>query len=404
VTGIVALVVAAIAGSVIFWALHDDAKSDDAASALKASTVAGASVRPRANVDHWHAAFGVWKCDKWMPDLAPYDSDAVGIHHHGDGLIHIHPFTETAAGRNANLATFASNVGLTLDATSLTTPDGWKVDASAGCGGSPARLALEVWSANAVATNSAPVVVSKPDDVVFDEDKMAVVVAVLPTGAPLTQLPPSLPRLSDPLNAEGAPTPTLTAPPTVTMPPPRTSESTGAHPYTVPKGTRENTYPAMKGLQATPVRVAMGDFGGLLVGRPLHTQIPSDELLLGDGTVRTKSGQCDVWGTQVGQGSLTIFTRPGAGSRDMIVSIGSLDEGAWWRTTHGIQAGSTLDELRHAYGSSLKKAPASAIPPDAHVELWHVDEGSEILGFTVTDGKVNSVTTGYRTGSGDECA
>ena len=43
------------------------------------------------NKDHWHAAFGVNVCGEWLPN-APEFEDAEGIHTHGDGLMHIHPF------------------------------------------------------------------------------------------------------------------------------------------------------------------------------------------------------------------------------------------------------------------------------------------------------------------------
>ncbi len=62
---------------------------------------------PVQNLDHWHAVYGVYNCniegaDKYLP---PFQStqDDVGIHSHGDGLMHIHPFFELSSGDNAQL-------------------------------------------------------------------------------------------------------------------------------------------------------------------------------------------------------------------------------------------------------------------------------------------------------------
>jgi hypothetical protein len=48
--------------------------------------------------DHWHAALGVNVCGEWLPPAPQFDRRAneagvtAGIHSHGDGLIHVHPF------------------------------------------------------------------------------------------------------------------------------------------------------------------------------------------------------------------------------------------------------------------------------------------------------------------------
>ncbi|MEY2403916.1 MAG: hypothetical protein QOD38_1467, partial [Acidimicrobiaceae bacterium] len=57
---------------------------------------------------------------------APQDatSDVLGIHSHGDGLIHIHPFADSAAGRKATLGVFLDQVGITMTNETLTLPSG----------------------------------------------------------------------------------------------------------------------------------------------------------------------------------------------------------------------------------------------------------------------------------------
>lgn len=62
--------------------------------------------------DHWHAAFAVNICGEWLPDPPEFHTAAgrsnvqAGIHSHGDGFIHIHPFTSAEAGDHATLGKF----------------------------------------------------------------------------------------------------------------------------------------------------------------------------------------------------------------------------------------------------------------------------------------------------------
>jgi hypothetical protein len=78
---------------------------------------------PVANQDHWHAAYGIYACDEFLPALTD-ERDPKGIHSHGDGIIHIHPFVRSAAGRNATLAVFADATGLELSDSRIKVPGG----------------------------------------------------------------------------------------------------------------------------------------------------------------------------------------------------------------------------------------------------------------------------------------
>ncbi|MGI8662366.1 MAG: hypothetical protein ACR2LQ_04035 [Acidimicrobiales bacterium] len=49
--------------------------------------------------------------------------DVNGIHTHGDGVMHIHPFVNSAAGRNAQLKVFMAQVGVTLTDDTLSFTD-----------------------------------------------------------------------------------------------------------------------------------------------------------------------------------------------------------------------------------------------------------------------------------------
>jgi hypothetical protein len=59
---------------------------------------------PQLN-DHIHQAFGVNVCGEWMSDLPEFETP-VGIHTHGDGVLHIHPFSQLGVGSNATLGRF----------------------------------------------------------------------------------------------------------------------------------------------------------------------------------------------------------------------------------------------------------------------------------------------------------
>jgi hypothetical protein len=58
--------------------------------------------------DHIHQAFGVNVCGEWRGDIPEFESD-VGIHTHGDAVIHIHPFSQLGVGANATLGRYFTN-------------------------------------------------------------------------------------------------------------------------------------------------------------------------------------------------------------------------------------------------------------------------------------------------------
>ena len=78
---------------------------------------------PVANVDHWHAAYGIYLCDSFAPTITN-ERDPKGIHTHADGIIHIHPFVRSAAGKNATLEVFMDAVDMTLNDDELEIPGG----------------------------------------------------------------------------------------------------------------------------------------------------------------------------------------------------------------------------------------------------------------------------------------
>jgi len=75
--------------------------------------------------DHWHAYLGVDACGEWLPNAPEFEtvegspSVVTGIHSHGDGNIHIHPFNRSESGNNATVGRFMSNGGWSISESSL---------------------------------------------------------------------------------------------------------------------------------------------------------------------------------------------------------------------------------------------------------------------------------------------
>jgi hypothetical protein len=71
--------------------------------------------------DHWHAAYGFDICGTFLPDL-PQPPNLIGLHTHGDGVIHIEPVDPVLdTGKNATLGRFVSGYpGLSLSQTKMT--------------------------------------------------------------------------------------------------------------------------------------------------------------------------------------------------------------------------------------------------------------------------------------------
>jgi len=79
-----------------------------------------AADQPTVN-DHWHAAYGFDICGNFLPDL-PQPPNLIGLHTHGDGVIHIEPQDPLLdTGKNATLGRFISGYpGVGLTSTSIT--------------------------------------------------------------------------------------------------------------------------------------------------------------------------------------------------------------------------------------------------------------------------------------------
>lgn len=175
---------------------------------------------PPIQGDHWHAAYGLRVCDAWLPNLIGTKEETgvdstgqsrivdrhfreYGIHSHGDGVIHYHPYTSRATGTRARLGVFLDAYNVKLNDTVLELPPD---QVGAGeqskwdtkdfkCNGEDTQIRVRVWED-----------FSKPGQFVdyvtdfknirVDRNGMAFAIAVEPKGADIPQ-PPTAPKLPE---------------------------------------------------------------------------------------------------------------------------------------------------------------------------------------------------------------
>ena len=83
--GVIALVF--LLGTGLVWFAREDRQDDDMGGVPQLG-------------DHIHQSLAFNACGSFLPDLPEFESP-VGIHTHGDGVIHIHPFSQLGVGANA---------------------------------------------------------------------------------------------------------------------------------------------------------------------------------------------------------------------------------------------------------------------------------------------------------------
>jgi hypothetical protein len=84
--------------------------------------------------DHWHTYLGVDICGEWLSNVPAFEdipgtSVRAGIHSHGDGLIHTHPYASSEAGTNATLGKYATYGEWSVSSDSIDAWTGPKSDA-----------------------------------------------------------------------------------------------------------------------------------------------------------------------------------------------------------------------------------------------------------------------------------
>jgi len=162
--------------------------------------------------EHFHTAYGIYVCDRWVANLSDRGADSLGIHTHDDGLAHVHPFLAGAAGDAATLGKFFEQVGMKASDSSITLPPGGEFrsrqykNGETECDGKPARLVTAYWK------NAQTAGEKEPDDVrtsnisgeQFEDNNSAYTIAFLPEGEDIPP-PPSAPSIVQAGAADGAP-------------------------------------------------------------------------------------------------------------------------------------------------------------------------------------------------------
>jgi hypothetical protein len=159
--------------------------------------------------DHWHAAVGFYICDQFEPDIAEFES-RVGIHTHGDGVIHIHPSSAGGAGENATLGEFLEGAGVQLTDTELTMGENTWKEGDQKCGDEDAELVVAQWK-DVESSESDPALIRRDfDSIRFREDGEGYTIAFVPEGTTDIPKPESAARLQA-LGAADDPSATTTS-------------------------------------------------------------------------------------------------------------------------------------------------------------------------------------------------
>lgn len=138
--------------------------------------------------DHIHAALGINVCGQQVENAPAFENRAnsnlkAGLHSHGDGLIHIHPFAEDEAGEEATVGRFLEYGGWEIDEDHMSLWDGLEVNSGDPC--PDGRTARVRWMVNGEEQDGNPSDY-KPDD----QDVISI--AFLPDGDPIPEPPPEV--------------------------------------------------------------------------------------------------------------------------------------------------------------------------------------------------------------------
>ena len=136
-----------------------------------------ATSAPRVG-DHWHSAYDIYVCDSYRSKVV-LETDPNGIHSHGDGLLHIHPFNKLASGSDATLGEFFSAFGGRIDDSSLVLDTGEELVEGADCGGQPMVLKVARFDADDMERDP-EIVTEDLDGVRFLKNREAFTIAMVP--------------------------------------------------------------------------------------------------------------------------------------------------------------------------------------------------------------------------------
>ncbi|MEP7111873.1 MAG: hypothetical protein ABI862_01285 [Ilumatobacteraceae bacterium] len=207
-------------------------------------------VNDGSNADaHWHAAFGIYICDTFQPkttgtkEETGIDADGqsvllndkfrvLGVHSHGDGIIHYHPYSTKASGNRAKLGVYLDVYDIKLTDTELAMPadqggDKWSTKDTK-CDGKDTDLVVRVWDKFSD-TGTFHDVVTDFNNIRIINDGMVFVVAFVPKGTDIPQpdWAAQLPTLGAADGGNVAPTTTIVGASTTTIIGGSTTTATG---------------------------------------------------------------------------------------------------------------------------------------------------------------------------------
>lgn len=188
--------------------------------------------------DHWHAAYGFYICDTWLPvftddkeeqtvdpqtgaqQLVNDEYALTGVHTHGDGVIHFHPFSTRAVGKRAKLKVFLDvyDVKLSRERLEMPASEGggvWDVDdgfpetgIGSACFGENMEIKVVAWDFF-TDTDDGQTYITDIDNVPLRNDGMVFAIAAVPRGkvVPMPEWASRLPELGA---ADGGNVPTTT--------------------------------------------------------------------------------------------------------------------------------------------------------------------------------------------------
>ncbi len=171
--------------------------------------------------DHWHSVYGVYSCDllgdgeaKYLPAFQSTQDDS-GLHSHGDGLVHIHPFFEEFAADGAVMAVWFDEMHVDISVDRIVVENEFDPLAEhvAGepCfdGTGPSEIVVLVWDRDSLALAETPV---EPDvirndfgGIRFENDRQVFVIAHAAIGTDYIALPlPPADRFASLINVSAA--------------------------------------------------------------------------------------------------------------------------------------------------------------------------------------------------------
>ena len=190
-------------------------------------TVPAADQSPPTINDHWHVAYGFYLCDGWVQlngNLEERNSQGQftninfvrsGIHSHDDGVVHWHPYTSRATGRNATLGVFLESYEVELNDDSIKFPSAGSVGPNPNfasqapseilteyiegenqCDGEDAEVTVRAWG-SFTDTDSGSRYIANMDNIHVDNDGMVFGIYFTPDDAdqPMPPWSPNLPEL-----------------------------------------------------------------------------------------------------------------------------------------------------------------------------------------------------------------